>query len=159
MQIVHKACPCVLRKNKDGIEILVFKHPFAGWQIPKGTVEAGEALEVSTLRELAEESGITSASIIKKVGTLERHRGSGPQEDGPMECHIWHLFILKPEQTLPEQWDHMAEGSEIESGLTFSFFWCPLDLTHQEHFDPVFVRVLDQLKMYLKQHPELLDAL
>lgn len=159
MQTVHKACPCVLRKNKDGVEILVFKHPFASWQIPKGTVEENESLEVAALRELEEESGITSALIFESVGTLERHRGSGPQEDGPVERHIWHLFILKSGQALPEHWDHVAEGSEIERGLTFSFFWQPLHSENQEHFDPIFVQVLDQLKAHLKKHAELLNEL
>ncbi|HEY5289825.1 MAG TPA: RNA pyrophosphohydrolase [Caulobacteraceae bacterium] len=36
----------------------------ANWQFPQGGVDAGETLEQAALRELAEETGVTSAQII-----------------------------------------------------------------------------------------------
>jgi 8-oxo-dGTP pyrophosphatase MutT (NUDIX family) len=48
-----KACPVVLRSLGDG-EILAFEHPLAGWQLVKGTVEAGELPRDAAIRELYE---------------------------------------------------------------------------------------------------------
>ncbi len=40
--------------------LLLFRHPFAGIQLPAGTVEIGEAPEAAARREAAEETGITA---------------------------------------------------------------------------------------------------
>jgi len=37
------------------------------WQFPQGGVDAGESLEAAALRELAEETGVTSARIIGRT--------------------------------------------------------------------------------------------
>jgi putative (di)nucleoside polyphosphate hydrolase len=37
------------------------------WQFPQGGIDAGEALEAAALRELAEETGVTSARIIGRT--------------------------------------------------------------------------------------------
>ncbi len=42
--------------------------PSAGTQVPAGGVLPGEAAEVAVVRELAEESGIASATIVRKLG-------------------------------------------------------------------------------------------
>lgn len=55
--MVDKVCPLVLRKQNR--EILLFKHPLAGVQLVKGTVEPFDCDFLSAAkRELAEESGI-----------------------------------------------------------------------------------------------------
>lgn len=43
MKVVHKAVAAVVRDRGLGSELLVFRHPLAGMQLPKGTVEPGEA--------------------------------------------------------------------------------------------------------------------
>ncbi len=38
-----KACPIVLRSRHGIVHILAFKHPAAGYQLAKGTIEQGSA--------------------------------------------------------------------------------------------------------------------
>jgi len=60
MTLIEKVVPVVFREINNNLEILVFRHPLAGIQIVKGTVEHQEQLEHAALRELYEESGIKS---------------------------------------------------------------------------------------------------
>ena len=41
MKVVHKAVAAVDRDQGRESELLVFRHPLAGVQLPKGTVEPG----------------------------------------------------------------------------------------------------------------------
>lgn len=52
-------------------KVLAFEHPNAGCQIPKGSVEKNEDIETAVLRELCEESGISTGRIVRKVGELD----------------------------------------------------------------------------------------
>ncbi len=47
--------------------LLLFAHPYAGIQIPAGTVEPGETPETAVLREVAEETGLADVSTPKEV--------------------------------------------------------------------------------------------
>jgi ADP-ribose pyrophosphatase YjhB (NUDIX family) len=91
--------------------LLVFRHPVAGVQIPKGSVESGERPEDAVLRELAEESGVTSARILRSIGRHEIEVGAGPTETGPLELQVWHTFLLAAGEELPETWSHRVSGS------------------------------------------------
>ncbi|HFF5634371.1 TPA: NUDIX domain-containing protein, partial [Acinetobacter baumannii] len=68
MTLIEKVVPGVFRKINNNLEILVFRHPLAGIQIVKGTVEHQEQLEYAALRELYEESGIKRAQIHSYLG-------------------------------------------------------------------------------------------
>jgi 8-oxo-dGTP pyrophosphatase MutT (NUDIX family) len=111
--IANKVCPVVLRSIGSTVDVLAFEHPLAGYQLVKGTVEAGEALEAAALRELGEESGITSASVVRNIGTWS----SG------FENHVWAFFQCQPADVLPEAWQHHAPD---DGGHAFRFFWHPL---------------------------------
>ena len=52
MTLIEKVVPVIFRNINQRTEILVFKHPIAGIQIVKGTVETNEELEEAALREL-----------------------------------------------------------------------------------------------------------
>jgi 8-oxo-dGTP pyrophosphatase MutT (NUDIX family) len=52
------------------------KHP-DHWIFPKGHIEPGETLEMTALREVAEETGVTG-KIIQPVGVSEYQTISGP---------------------------------------------------------------------------------
>ncbi len=62
-----KACPVVLSSVLP-YKILLFRHPLAGVQLVKGTIEKGETPSEAVLRELAEESGISDAVIGDDLG-------------------------------------------------------------------------------------------
>ena len=103
MRLVDKAAPCLVRSTESGPELLVFRHPLAGVQIPKGTVEADEAPDEAALRELAEETGVVEARIRRRIGTWERIAGAGPDEQGPPERHVWHVFRVEGETPVAGQ--------------------------------------------------------
>lgn len=54
-----------------GHEVLLFRHPTAGVQVPAGTMEEGEEPEAAALREGQEESGLSSLAILRYLGTQE----------------------------------------------------------------------------------------
>jgi 8-oxo-dGTP pyrophosphatase MutT (NUDIX family) len=56
--------------NGEWVTLLVGSGTPLKWRIPKGMVEKGETLEQTAVREVKEETGLTS-SIIKIIGTAE----------------------------------------------------------------------------------------
>ena len=82
---IQKVVPVVLRVQNAEIQILVFRHPLAGIQIVKGTVELNEMLEEAALRELFEESRIKQATVQCYLGIYF------PKETGLN----WHVFYVK----------------------------------------------------------------
>lgn len=78
--ILEKVTAFVLPPGEARREVLVFRHPTAGVQLPAGTVEEGEAPEAAVLREVFEETGIT-ARLIKKLGVEESPTPLAPQVD------------------------------------------------------------------------------
>lgn len=143
-KFVHKACPCVVVDS----QILAFRHPFAGFQIPKGTVEAGENVEAAVLRELEEESGIDTAKIVDKVCELDWYIAPGTTTFKQGEHQRWHLYLVDPGKILPASWAYIATGSEAEEGLTFSYFWQSLTRI-PEDFHPVYHEVMGRVYGFL----------
>ena len=68
--VIEKVTAFVTRTTGKGLELLLLEHPFAGIQIPAGTVE-DETPEEAALREVAEETGIDSATISSYLGRDE----------------------------------------------------------------------------------------
>jgi 8-oxo-dGTP pyrophosphatase MutT (NUDIX family) len=102
----------VLRGPKDNLEILAFKHPLAGCQLVKGTLEPGERVVDGALRELAEEAGL--------VGTV----GSGASWSGPdiADGQLWH-FVPVDAPPRPDRFEFLCAD---DGGHRFTFFWWPL---------------------------------
>ena len=66
--MLQKVTAFILRPAPDGREILLFQHPYAGWQLPAGTVEPGETPEHAAVREVAEETGLANLPIKASLG-------------------------------------------------------------------------------------------
>lgn len=150
MKTVHKACPCVIRRTDGYFELLAFRHPLAGLQIAKGTVDPGESTDRAALRELKEESGLEEARILTKIGIYERITGAGPGENGASEKHIWHLYHVEAKHPANlDFWSHEASGSPEEEGLEFSFFWLKLNGKYNCEFHPIFIDIIRLVEEYL----------
>ena len=130
----QKVCPAVFRGVGADREILVFRHPLAGVQLVKGTLETGEAPQHGAARELREEAGIDGLPVAADLGT------SALIADG----QIWHFFRFGGE-TLPEAWTHRCLD---DGGHDFVFFWHRLDQEPGGDWHEVFRRALS----YLRSH-------
>ena len=86
-------------------------------RMPGGGVEAGESLQEAVLRELWEESGIAQAKVVRKVGVLNY---ISTMDGLPRERHC---YLLKTNQPLPNQWDHLVSGDGEDAQDLFSHFW------------------------------------
>jgi 8-oxo-dGTP pyrophosphatase MutT (NUDIX family) len=75
-EVIEKVTAFITRE-RDGVkELLVFKHPTAGIQIPAGTVEEGEDLERAVKREAYEETGLRTVEIEGYLGSIENELGA-----------------------------------------------------------------------------------
>lgn len=124
--IIQKVCPAILRERGGTLQLLLFRHPKAGVQLVKGTVEKGESPDNATLRELYEESGIQAARISANLGELPF----------PAYRQNWHIFLIEPSKELPDNWTHFTEDG---GGHEFEFFWQnieePIDTPWPDLFD------------------------
>lgn len=66
--MIEKVVAFIVRKKDIDHQLLIFKHPANGYQLPAGTVEENESLENALLREITEETGLKNVKIIKKLG-------------------------------------------------------------------------------------------
>ena len=66
-EVVQKITAFIVRERGGVKEVLVFKHPTAGVQIPAGTVEKGEDLETA----VNEETGLKLVEIEEYLGCIE----------------------------------------------------------------------------------------
>ena len=130
--LIHKACPVVLRSSGNSLDILAFRHPLAGSQLVKGTVDGNESASQAALRELAEESGISNATPIAELGEFVVAE----------ESQRWSL-ILCDAPNLPETWEHFCED---DGGHVFRFFWQDLSTYPDESWHPLFRIALDEVR-------------
>jgi len=147
---VLKACACLV--DAAG-RLLVFHHPGdRGMQLPKGTVEPGEAPEDAVRRELLEESGIRFTGPLLPLGTLERDCPAGIEGNRHRHPQLWHLYLMRAEAPLPERFEHVASGSPEEDGLVFDFSWlAPGEAL--DGFDEPYVRVIQRVRQSLAAAP------
>lgn len=76
-QVVEKVTAFVIRQREEGVDLLLFEHPYAGIQIPAGTVESGETPEHAVLRELAEETGLSNVTLHRTLDVAEDQLAEG----------------------------------------------------------------------------------
>lgn len=107
-------------------ELLVFAHqglPDVPIQVPAGTIDPGETPEAALFREIWEESGLTEVQLRRRLGVQELVLQDKPRQQ--------QYFLLEAVAPLPDRWDHQVQGSGLDAGLVFSYFW----LTSEQGFD------------------------
>jgi len=133
LKFTDKACPVLLRRQEGRLQILAFRHPKAGCQIVKGTVEEDEEPRQTVLRELGEESGIDDARVIEPLGQLLFQK----------DKQRWHLFLCQVERILPDAWEHFTTDG---GGHNFAFFWHDLHEVPGDEWYPMFRSALAFLR-------------
>ncbi len=66
---MEKVTVFVTRGPAEARELLVFRHPCGGVQLPAGTVEANEPPGEAALRETWEETGLTAVTVVGYFGS------------------------------------------------------------------------------------------
>ena len=95
--IVHKVTAFITRESKNGQQLLLFRHPNAGVQIPAGTVEEGESWQTAALREAHEETGLTQLTVQGYLGKINNELAPGEA----VLTHDCQIFSQPDEQSLP----------------------------------------------------------
>ncbi len=68
MTPLEKVTAFITRQTPDGVDLLLFRHPTSGIQIPAGTVEEGETPKIAVIREVSEETSLTSLTLQQQIG-------------------------------------------------------------------------------------------
>ncbi len=129
-------CPVVLRTRNRKKEILAFRHPVAGFQLVKGTIEPGELPDTAAIRELWEESGIRAS------GTTEL----GTHPIGKVRV-VWHFFVMDTKE-LPETWQFRTLD---DNGHVFAFFWHELSTEPGEEWHEDYRQAMDWIRVCLNR--------
>ncbi|GHE84632.1 DNA mismatch repair protein MutT [Streptomyces spiralis] len=113
--IRHRAVP----------ELLVFDHvgiPEAGTQVPAGGVKSGEGLEDAVLREVAEETGLLTTTVVRQIAVEDK-----PHPDTGQPRRTGFFYLQAPADT-PDAWEHHVHGDGDDAGLTFACRFLSLPL-------------------------------
>ncbi|MBJ8481451.1 NUDIX hydrolase [Acinetobacter vivianii] len=130
---MKKVVPVILRHQKHGLEILAFRHPFAGIQLVKGTIEYDEKYDEAAIRELFEEAGLIAEPNPKFIGNFKLKSN---QQD-------WYFYLCEVSADLAETWIHHCQD---DGGLDFEFFWFPLNQKPNESWHQSFQEALAFLR-------------
>ena len=79
-------------------KVLVVNQNHNSWSLPKGHIDEGETAEEAAIREIYEESGVTSLQLIKKLGKYERYRIGKNGVDDMSELKEIEMFLFSSDQ-------------------------------------------------------------
>jgi ADP-ribose pyrophosphatase YjhB (NUDIX family) len=110
----------VTRERAGRTELLTIeaeRYPEEGLQAPAGRIDHWETLEEGLLRELAEETGVTSVRVIRELPDFEC------TYETYYENHAFHLVA---DEETPQAWKHHIRGEGVDAGLVHLCRWVPL---------------------------------
>jgi 8-oxo-dGTP pyrophosphatase MutT (NUDIX family) len=133
--------------------LLVFEHVDvdAGTQVPGGGIHVGETAEDAVLRELAEESGVDSAVIVRKLGEAWNRSEPGKVPAG-LEEQIQHAFHLRLDEAGPQEpWEWVERSGGDVVGHRFALRWMTLEEAERSLW-PSLAMWIDAVRVSLR-HP------
>jgi len=113
----------IIKGFNESIHLLIFSHrdfPNAGLQVPGGTIEEGEELQIGMLREIKEESGLSEFSSVNYLGKSIYIAKS------KQELHERHFFQLNYGGRKEGNFIHEVTSGKEDKGLVFHYQWVPL---------------------------------
>lgn len=134
-----KAYAYITRNDTQSLQLLVFEHANhdVGVQVPKGTIEDGEAPRDAVVREVREESGLTEFDSIRQLTTDVWNHHEKPKA---YRRHFFHL-VADEER---DQWEHTVTGNGEDNGVVYSYFWVrPDSCSLARDMDDYVDRILD----------------
>ncbi len=94
-------------------------HADAGVQVPAGGVDPGESPAAAAVRELHEETGLTT-----RVPAAYLQSRWWPHADAP--SRIRHYYWVTAPPDTPTAWSHVVTAGEADEGMTFHLSFRPL---------------------------------
>ncbi|MBW4061159.1 NUDIX domain-containing protein [Candidatus Saccharibacteria bacterium] len=105
----------VYRRIEDRVEILMIQDRLGRWTIPKGHVEAGESIDQTALREVAEETGLTEFRLGDKLDKLHFFY----RKEGKLIFMTTHVFLMEAlgdtDAIVPEDSEGIADAKWFDS--------------------------------------------
>ena len=150
---IEKVTAFITRKTEVGIQLLLFQHPYAGNQIPAGTVEEHETPEQAALREAEEETGLQDFSMPRFLGCHEDRLPEGE----------WIILqqtnvFSRPDNTSFD-WAFLRKGITVSALRTNSGYTQITYVEHDQVPEPQYVSMQitgwvpnDALNNYRRRH-------
>jgi 8-oxo-dGTP pyrophosphatase MutT (NUDIX family) len=116
--LVRRRAVVYATRERDGrtelLTIETLEYPEEGIQVPAGRIDHGESLEDGLLRELAEETGVAAARIVRELPDFECNYRNFSHN---------HAFHVEIEDETPDDWEHRVVGNGADAGLTHHCRW------------------------------------
>ena len=150
---LEKVTAFVTRPGRAGSELLLFRHPNEGIQLPAGTVEEGEATADAVVREVIEETGLRDVTIERALGHIDETLPgrlfvmsatrvyARPDPSSFDWAEFRRGIAVKPQrvagtftQVSYEEWDAFPVGEYITYQITGWVPWEGLAAKQRRHF-------------------------
>ncbi len=111
-----------LVENERGETLMIYC--YRHWDLPKGHIDEGESAEVCAVREVAEETGVEGAKIVRFLcNTMHAYGVYGVWE---LKQTSWYLLSAKSCPTKPQQEEDIAiakwcSPEEVEANLRATY--------------------------------------
>lgn len=84
--------------NSSGQVLVVSQHG-TSWSLPKGHVEEGEDTLAAARREIYEESGVTSLTLVRELGSYQRFKIGADGGEDRSELKTIFMFLFETRET------------------------------------------------------------
>ena len=114
IKFIHAAGGLLWRDSAEGRQILIIhRHRYDDWSLPKGKLESGEGWEEAALREIKEET-FYKAKLESFAGATTYMHGKRPKV--VLFWNMTPLNLTKPEEPLPEEEMEVNEARWVNVG-------------------------------------------